>query len=699
MLNLVWQALGLLSATNCLYLLLQGTSSNLTASSSGGAARNSSTFSDTAVAIATEIAENEIAHVRYLRQALTAAGATAVPCPSLALSPAIFTAAATAAVSALNDTIATNTSATAFNPYSSDAAFYLGAYIFEDVGVTAYKGAVKVLQSQAYATIAAGIEAVEAGHAAIIRYQLYQIASSDTGLYLNSGDAITFETAVTAINALRDALGGTSSSSVESPLTRTPTAVSGVTIASPGPDLFAADANSVAFTRIPKQVLDIVYFGSYTTPGGYFPYGIAGNTDVDNINGDDQEGNGAEEPVDDTGELDFTYDDSLLQGEEEEDTAVLATQQKVQEDQETGKEGIKDLKDQSSHLGEESHIGVVAIILKAGRACKIKADEQMGLGAQVLLLLVHLRGGSLHLGQPARIISIPGPCHQALSSQAPAAGPTPAASIPPEVIHFLNRISQQAVNLPMLQQMQPDGFFNGMRPPHHAMMGPAVPPPRPPQGPPPPGPKPNLPHSAAPFFAGAPNFAPLTSIPMESRPQSGNPSLEVQGARPRQKPPGWSLSHGMEGLDRTRNGQEPMLAADMVWDAEGQGNASSHDAGPTRSEPFRNPSAGQRTGMPGGGAFAVGPRGANYRPPAPAQNKAAELAKNQAALAAAKARFAQQQKENDEIAERTKRQRLGLPEPRPMYQETEIDRLKRQIAEKEAAVKAGQALLPAVIKV
>ena len=46
-----------------------------------------------------------------------------------------------------------------------------------------------------------------------------------------------------------------------------------------------------------------------------------------------------------------------------------------------------------------------------------------------------------------------------------------------------------------------------------------------------------------------------------------------------------------------------------------------------------------------------------------------QLAKNQAALAAAKARFAQQQKENEEIAERTKRQRLGLPEPRPVYQE------------------------------
>jgi len=61
-------------------------------------------------------------------------------------------------------------------------------------------------------------------------------------------------------------------------------------------------------------------------------------------------------------------------------TAVLNMQ--------TGKEGIKDLKDQCSHLGEESHIGVAAITLKAGRGCKTKAEEQRGLGAQVLLLWV-----------------------------------------------------------------------------------------------------------------------------------------------------------------------------------------------------------------------------------------------------------------------------------------------------------------------
>lgn len=44
---------------------------------------------------------------------------------------------------------------------------------------------------------------------------------------------------------------------------------------------------------------------------------------------------------------------------------------------------------------------------------------------------------------------------------------------------------------------------------------------------------------------------------------------------------------------------------------------------------------------------------------------------------------------------------LHLPDAQSLYcvLQTEIDRLKRQIAEKEAAVKAGQALLPAVTKV
>lgn len=78
-------------------------------------------------ALAREIARDELNHVIFLRAAL---GDAAVPMPEINVG-STFAAAANAAL----DT----TLSPAFSPYGSDLAFLFGAFIFEDVGVTAYQ--------------------------------------------------------------------------------------------------------------------------------------------------------------------------------------------------------------------------------------------------------------------------------------------------------------------------------------------------------------------------------------------------------------------------------------------------------------------------------------------------------------------------------------------------------------------------------
>jgi hypothetical protein len=186
-----------------------------------------------------EIAQDELNHVRFLRQAL---GSAAVARPNIDLTNSFNAAASAAGIGP------------AFNPFSSSSAFLVGAFVFEDVGVTAYHGAATLLTSTANVTAAAGIMAVEAYHAAEIRTLIAGMASS-TGV-------TTYLTYANQISALRASLGGGNETTLS--------------ISS----IVAANATTaIAYDRTTDQVLHIVYGtgnGAGVKGGLFFPNGMNG---------------------------------------------------------------------------------------------------------------------------------------------------------------------------------------------------------------------------------------------------------------------------------------------------------------------------------------------------------------------------------------------------------------------------------------
>ncbi len=127
--------------------------------------------------LAQQIAGDELSHVTFLRSAL---GSAAVSQPSIDLVKS-FTAAAQAA--------GVVPAGTAFDPFASEDFFLLGAFIFEDVGVTAYKGAAPLISSKTYLGAAAGILAVEAYHAAAIRTRIYDLGLSSMANQISAARA------------------------------------------------------------------------------------------------------------------------------------------------------------------------------------------------------------------------------------------------------------------------------------------------------------------------------------------------------------------------------------------------------------------------------------------------------------------------------------------------------------------------------
>jgi hypothetical protein len=194
---------------------------------------------------AEEIAGDERAHVDFLRAAL---GDAKVARPQINLTDAFNAAATAAGLIKKGQT---------FDPFANENNFLLGAFVFEDVGVTAYKGAAPLISNKTFLEAAAGILAVEAYHAGLVRTVLLA-----KGLQKEAGK----------ISDARDSLDG--GKDLDQGITRSGDA-----------NIVPTDKNGLAYSRSAGQVLNIAYLTpKKATKGGFFPKGVNGEINTSDKN-------------------------------------------------------------------------------------------------------------------------------------------------------------------------------------------------------------------------------------------------------------------------------------------------------------------------------------------------------------------------------------------------------------------------------
>ena len=215
---------------------------------------------------ATETATEEGKHVLFLQSAL---GKLAVSMPNIDLFNSFNALAKAAGI------------ASTFDPFASDANFLIGAYIFEDVGVTAYHGAAPLISDKKNILPAAvGIHAVEAYHAGLVRLSINTVdagAGTLTG-YTQKISALRSLLANPAPSTTVDDIGVTQVQvSLNAAATGTPPVAPANYTASTIADADIT-STSIAPGRTATQVIAIVTGGNLNmdNTGGFFPNAMNG---------------------------------------------------------------------------------------------------------------------------------------------------------------------------------------------------------------------------------------------------------------------------------------------------------------------------------------------------------------------------------------------------------------------------------------
>lgn len=183
------------------------------------------------------ITGNEVQHVNFLR---SVNGGAAIQRPAIDFEAGF---AGVAQAAGLPD----------FDPFANEMNFFLGAMLFEDVGITAYKGSARNIRNKQILESAAGILASEGYHMGAVRAVIYKMGDD-------------WRRRSVAISEMRDSLDGRQD--LDQPVVQV----------GQMSNVVPANYNGIAYGRTPQHVLNIVYGNPAPgiLMGGFYPQGVNG---------------------------------------------------------------------------------------------------------------------------------------------------------------------------------------------------------------------------------------------------------------------------------------------------------------------------------------------------------------------------------------------------------------------------------------